>query len=151
MRLLISGSCVQNASKIGLPSELTDSWYMLTGVIKSQSSKFRVEPRTCQISTINLAEMQYLRSRRLHRFESCWDGIVLLHTSGWIKCVLILHRNCFYPIEKICSQSVGLEPTLPEGIWFLVRRLNHSATTAPLLLRHVETALSAQGSTRGEN
>ena len=27
-------------------------------------------------------------------------------------------------------QSVGLEPTLPEGIWFLVRRLNHSATTA---------------------
>ena len=28
------------------------------------------------------------------------------------------------------SQSVGLEPTLPEGIWFLVRRLNHSAMTA---------------------
>jgi hypothetical protein len=28
------------------------------------------------------------------------------------------------------SQSVGLEPTLPEGIWFLVRRLNRSATTA---------------------
>ena len=28
------------------------------------------------------------------------------------------------------SQSVGFEPTLPEGIWFLVRRLNHSATTA---------------------
>ena len=28
------------------------------------------------------------------------------------------------------AQSVGLEPTLPEGIWFLVRRLNHSATTA---------------------
>ena len=28
------------------------------------------------------------------------------------------------------SQSVGLEPTLPEGIWFLVRRLNHSAKTA---------------------
>ena len=30
----------------------------------------------------------------------------------------------------ILSRSVGLEPTLPEGIWFLVRRLNHSATTA---------------------
>ena len=28
------------------------------------------------------------------------------------------------------SRSVGLEPTLPEGIWFLVRRLNHSAMTA---------------------
>ena len=31
---------------------------------------------------------------------------------------------------KVHSQSVGFEPTLPEGIWFLVRRLNHSATTA---------------------
>ncbi len=32
---------------------------------------------------------------------------------------------------KLCyqkdSQSVGFEPTLPEGIWFLVRRLNRSA------------------------
>ena len=25
---------------------------------------------------------------------------------------------------------VGFEPTLPEGIWFRVRRLNHSATSA---------------------
>jgi hypothetical protein len=31
------------------------------------------------------------------------------------------------------SQSVGFEPTLPEGIWFLVRRLNRSATTASYL------------------
>ncbi len=28
------------------------------------------------------------------------------------------------------SQSAGFEPALPEGIWFRVRRLNHSATTA---------------------
>ena len=28
------------------------------------------------------------------------------------------------------TQSVGFEPTLPEGNWFLVSRLNHSATTA---------------------
>lgn len=28
------------------------------------------------------------------------------------------------------AQLVGFEPTLPEGIWFRVRRLNHSATTA---------------------
>ncbi len=35
-------------------------------------------------------------------------------------------------IENI-SQSAGFEPALPEGIWFRVRRLNHSATTAPLL------------------
>ena len=30
------------------------------------------------------------------------------------------------------AQLVGFEPTLPEGIWFLVRRLNRSATTAHL-------------------
>ena len=33
-------------------------------------------------------------------------------------------------MPKNLAQSVGFEPTLPEGIWFLVRRLNHSATTA---------------------
>ena len=32
--------------------------------------------------------------------------------------------------KKLLSQSVGFEPTLPEGNWFLVSRLNHSATTA---------------------
>ena len=34
--------------------------------------------------------------------------------------------------EKKYSQLAGsgFEPALPEGIWFLVRRLNHSATTA---------------------
>ena len=35
------------------------------------------------------------------------------------------------------SRSVGLEPTLPEGIWFLVRRLNHSATTASYKLLNI--------------
>ena len=37
--------------------------------------------------------------------------------------------------EKVSTdaRSAGLEPALPEGIWFLVRRLNHSATTAQLL------------------
>ena len=31
---------------------------------------------------------------------------------------------------KNISQPVGFEPTLPEGNWFRVSRLNHSATTA---------------------
>ena len=35
--------------------------------------------------------------------------------------------------HKMFSQSVGFEPTLPEGNWFRVSRLNHSATTAVLL------------------
>ena len=34
------------------------------------------------------------------------------------------------------TQSVGFEPTLPKGIWFLVRRLNHSATTASISMKH---------------
>ena len=32
--------------------------------------------------------------------------------------------------KKSLSQLVGFEPTLPEGNWFRVSRLNHSATTA---------------------
>ena len=32
--------------------------------------------------------------------------------------------------SKICPQPVGFEPTLPEGNWFRVSRLNRSATTA---------------------
>ena len=33
-------------------------------------------------------------------------------------------------LKRIYSQLTGFEPALPEGIWFRVRRLNHSATTA---------------------
>ncbi len=51
-------------------------------------------------------------------------------------CHLIYHgrapknRSTKRKYQKVAPQSVGFEPTLPEGIWFLVRRLNHSATTA---------------------
>ena len=43
---------------------------------------------------------------------------------------------------KNMSQSVGFEPTLPEGNWFLVSRLNHSATTACLLHWHTKQDLT---------
>ena len=33
-------------------------------------------------------------------------------------------------LKKCLSQSAGFEPALPKGIWFRVRRLNHSATIA---------------------
>ena len=42
----------------------------------------------------------------------------------WIIMAVVTTEN------KNVTQSVGLEPTLPEGNWFLVSRLNHSATTA---------------------
>ena len=38
----------------------------------------------------------------------------------------------FHQIQNLLSQSAGFEPALPEGNWFLVSRLNHSATTAEL-------------------
>ena len=45
--------------------------------------------------------------------------------------------------KKVRTQPVGFEPTLPEGIWFRVRRLNHSATAAlrvsPVRILGVET------------
>ena len=44
------------------------------------------------------------------------------------------------------SQSVGLEPTLPEGIWFLVRRLNHSATTACIIMHSITEINTCRGS-----
>ena len=42
-----------------------------------------------------------------------------------------VHQVQFQIFQKY-PQSVGFEPTLPEGNWFLVSRLNHSATTAEL-------------------
>ncbi len=39
--------------------------------------------------------------------------------------------------KRIFSQSAGFEPALPWGIWFRVRRLNHSATTAILKLEYI--------------
>ena len=64
---------------------------------------------------------------------------------AWQASILPLNQRCSDPVRhsivlrsrggkkkipKGYTQSVGFEPTLPEGIWFLVRRLNHSATTA---------------------
>ena len=59
-------------------------------------------------------------------------------------------KNNILPIVKTNSQSVGFEPTLPEGIWFLVRRLNHSATTARRYLHTIRT-IGSVVSARGKN
>ena len=45
--------------------------------------------------------------------------------------LIIVTHQC-HP-KKSLTQLVGFEPTLPEGNWFRVSRLNHSATTAALL------------------
>ena len=52
-----------------------------------------------------------------------WKLTETHNTSKFWKCQSL----CF---NKKLSQLVGFEPTLPEGNWFLVSRLNHSATTA---------------------
>ena len=69
---------------------------------------------------------------------------------AWQASILPLNQRCytwkltethdtskFWKCQSLClnkklSQLVGFEPTLPEGNWFLVSRLNHSATTAEL-------------------
>ena len=69
---------------------------------------------------------------------------------AWQASILPLNQRCytwkltethntskFWKCQSLClnkklSQLVGFEPTLPEGNWFLVSRLNHSATTAIL-------------------
>ena len=60
-----------------------------------------------------------------------------------MQCDFMWKFNSYYKLVwnvtmgKKSSQSVGFEPTLPEGIWFLVRRLNHSATTASYALGYI--------------
>ena len=55
-----------------------------------------------------------------------WKLIETPNTSKFWKCQSLC-------LNKKLSQLVGFEPTLPEGNWFLVSRLNHSATTATYL------------------
>ena len=60
--------------------------------------------------------------------QRCWllDGCnSCLDICFCAKVILDLNAT-----KMSLSQSVGFEPTLPEGNWFLVSRLNHSATTA---------------------
>ena len=52
-----------------------------------------------------------------------WKLIETPNTSKFWKCQSLC-------LNKKLSQLVGFEPTLPEGNWFRVSRLNHSATTA---------------------
>ena len=66
------------------------------------------------------------------------DEFIFLLWRNWFH----LHSHSISSLKKKKrkkkerSQSVGFEPTLPEGIWFLVRRLNHSATTAYCNILH---------------
>ena len=64
--------------------------------------------------------------------------VIFLHGWGYrVVIFLVLGlSNIFVSFMNVIlkhkknSQLAGFEPALPEGIWFQVRRLNHSATTA---------------------
>ena len=75
---------------------------------------------SCEISINEINSYNQKRSRKYetHKWKSV-DQNKISVTKAWC-------------CQKFFTQSVGFEPTLPEGIWFLVRRLNHSATTALL-------------------
>ena len=101
------------------------------------------EQKLCQHFGCNLF---WLSKRNLHRpgiepGPPAWQASILplnqrctyLKGPNFAK-IFLLVRKCLIP-KKMFSQSVGFEPTLPEGNWFLVSRLNHSATTALLAFR----------------
>ena len=57
--------------------------------------------------------------------------VTLCHFYATIQSMATAKKALSFEAWKTSlPQSVGLEPTLPEGNWFLVSRLNHSATTA---------------------
>ena len=53
-----------------------------------------------------------------------------------------------FKVNASISQSVGFEPTLPEGNWFLVSRLNHSATAADEVTPSNSLSFSSRCSTQ---
>ena len=81
-----------------------------------------------------VVQIQDFKARKL---KLCiWPLLIMISVRRYVKSASTaseaVRPRKLEKYQKIIhvSRSVGLEPTLPEGIWFLVRRLNHSATTA---------------------
>ena len=77
------------------------------------------------------------RSPVRSRTETFWANWRSLPSTIWFNLTVFarvaknfLFLNYRDEILKIVSQTAGFEPALPKGIWFRVRRLNHSATSA---------------------
>ena len=95
----------------------------------------------------NPADCEIFWSKNLHRpgiepGPPAWQASILPLNQRCYTWKLIETPNTskFWKCQSLClnkklSQLVGFEPTLPEGNWFLVSRLNHSATTAILYFK----------------
>ena len=83
---------------------------------------------------IEVVQIQDFKARKL---KLCiWPLLIMIRVRSYVKSASTA-SEAVRPRKlqkKHVSRSVGLEPTLPEGIWLLVRRLNRSATTAFLCL-----------------
>ena len=62
--------------------------------------------------------------------QRCWHTLQSRQQSDGKNFVTWWAPTVWDRNKNLLSQSVGFEPTLPEGNWFRVSRLNHSATTA---------------------
>ena len=79
---------------------------------------------TWQYNLRNLLKMKFSCESAIHLIKNLLDKFLL---ATCFRCLFLRLLNLFVAYLQKISRSVGLEPTLPEGIWFLVRRLNHSA------------------------
>ena len=111
------------------------------------------QSQSIRICGILLGQGKMLRSWQDSNLRSQWESdfesdalttqprllvnICLLNLKeSFVGCQKMVGQYCLVKTrlsnskKLYSSQPAGFEPVLPEGIWFRVRRLNHSATTA---------------------
>ena len=88
-------------------------------------------PYTLETRKLSASSGNRTRAARVAGEHSTTEPTMLAHQSSVLPPPNWWESSVGGEGKKLLSQSVGFEPTLPEGNWFLVSRLNHSATTAP--------------------
>ena len=115
--------------KFNTKKELKHCWHLVQNERRFKITHFKKAFQSWLWKNLNSNLQSYSKS------YNRWSFYVTSYTSsskqktfqmknGWNN----VHNKMLH--AKKYSQSVGFEPTLPEGIWFLVRRLNRSAMTA---------------------
>ena len=92
---------------------------------------------SCHMKTKTLFASSGNRTRaaRVAGEHSTTEPTMHMLKISWLCIIYMSSFEELFETRKMFSQSVGFEPTLPEGNWFLVSRLNHSATTAHVFLK----------------
>ncbi len=103
------------------------SWNAPWSTIGMAISKKRDRSQPCSYMAIGLT---IFHTHLGYSWSSVLSSFVILIVFA-PKMFKLIESNHILLANKIYfAQLVGFGPTLPEGIWFRFRRLNHSATTA---------------------